>query len=248
MSIIEQVRSTVPLIHHLTNQVVMNFTANGLLAFGGSPIMAKELEEVHEMASLADAVLINIGTLTQNDLEAMLLAGKTANERNIPVVLDPVGVSATSFRKRAVEKLLDYIRFSAIKGNAGEMAHLAGLKWRTKGVESAEGSIKEVELIAQKVATTYKTLAIVTGRIDVISDGQNIKSNESGHPILTKITGAGCLLGSVIAASLAVSVKPLEDCHEALHFYGKAAERAIEGKGVKGTGTFKSHFIDELQR
>lgn len=248
MSVIEKVREKNPLIHHLTNQVVMNFTANGLLAFGGLPIMAKEQLEASDMASIADGVLINIGTMTQFDLEAFLLAGKKANERNIPVVLDPVGVAATSFRKRAVAKLLDEVNFTVIKGNAGEIAHLVGVNWKTKGVESADGDRKQLEQIALQVAKKHKTIAIITGEVDVISDGTVVKENESGHIMLTKITGAGCLLGSIITACLAVGDNPLADSFEAVSFYGEAAERAVKHPGVNGTGTFIPYFLDELQR
>lgn len=248
MNIVEKVRQQAPLIHHLTNQVVMNFTANGLLAYGGSPIMAKEQAEVAEMASIANGVLINIGTLTEQEINAMVIAGKTANKRKIPVVLDPVGVAATQFRKKAVSLLLDNVAFSAIKGNAGEMAHLVGINWQTKGVESTDGSIERLEEIARLVANKYNTIAIITGKTDIITDGNEVRRNESGNVILTKITGAGCLLGSIITASLAVSNSTLDNCYDAIHYYGKAAERAIQNKNVKGTGTFIPYFIDELQR
>lgn len=248
MSVIEKVRQKAPLIHHLTNQVVMNFTANGLLAFGGNPIMAKERAEASEMASIADGVLINIGTMTEFDLEAFLLAGKVANKHRIPVVLDPVGVAATSFRKKAVETLLTEIYFTAIKGNAGEIAYLAGVEWKTKGVESADGDRERLEEIAIQVAKKYKTIVIITGEIDIITDGNTLKHNETGHIWLTKITGAGCLLGSIVTACLAAGESALEDCITAVHIYGKAAERAAEHPRVKGSGTFMPHFIDELQR
>lgn len=247
MSVIEKVRKQVPLIHHLTNQVVMNFTANGLLAFGGSPVMAKEPKEATEMAAIADGVLINIGTMTEQDLKAFILAGKKANERNIPVVLDPVGVSATPFRKQAVKKLLNEISFTAIKGNAGEIAYLAGVTWKTKGVESADGDTRQLVEIASQVARKYDTIAIITGKVDMISDGEVTRQNESGHEMLTKITGAGCLLGSIITACLAVGNSPLDDSFQAVQFYGEAAERAAKHPFVKGTGTFIPHFIDELQ-
>lgn len=248
MSVIEKVRKKAPLIHHLTNQVVMNFTANGLLSFGGSPIMAKEPKEAYDMAKIADGVLINIGTMTERDLEAFRLAGKAANEKGIPVVLDPVGVSATPFRREAVKQLLDDISFTAIKGNAGEMAYLAGVAWETKGVESADGDRVQLREIAEHVARKYDAIAIITGKIDVVSDGEATKENESGHELLTKVTGAGCLLGSIITACLASGDSPLDDSFEAVKFFGEAAERAVTHHEVKGTGTFIPHFLDELQR
>lgn len=248
MSIVLKVRQKVPLIHHLTNQVVMNFTANGLLAYGGSPIMAKEQREVAEIASISNGVLINIGTLTAFELEAMVIAGKNANERGIPVVLDPVGVAATAFRQQAVERLLKEVSFTAIKGNAGEMAYLVDISWQTKGVESADGNVSQLEEIAQQIANKYDTIAIITGKVDVISDGKTTKLNDTGHMMLTKITGAGCLLGSVITASIAVSEDLLEATFEAIQYYGEAAERAFNHDTVNGTGTFISAFLDELQR
>lgn len=226
----------------------MNFTANGLLAYGGSPIMAKEQLEAAEMAGIANGVLINIGTLFEAELEAMIIAGKTANKRDIPVVLDPVGIGATTFRQQAVKRLLEQISFAAIKGNAGEMAHLVGIAWETKGVESADGNVSQLEDIAREVAKKYDTVAVITGEIDLISDGETTRQNDTGHAILTKITGAGCLLGSIITASIVVSEDPLEAIFEAIQFYGKAAERAISNGAVNGTGTFIAAFLDELQR
>lgn len=246
MNIVQKVRQEAPLIHHLTNQVVMNFTANGLLAFGGSPIMAKEQLEVAEVASISNGMLINIGTLTNVELGAMLIAGKTANKRGIPVVLDPVGVGATTFRQRAVKQLLEQISFAVIKGNAGEMAHLVDVAWETKGVDSADGNVTQLKNIAQQVAQKYHTIAVITGEIDIISDGETTRQNETGHLMLTKITGAGCLLGSIITACIAVSDNPLDATFQAIQHYGLAAERAHNQGTVNGTGTFIPAFLDEL--
>lgn len=246
LNIVEQVRKKQPLIHHLTNDVVVNFTANGLLAFGGSPIMAKEFDEMEDMASIADGVLINIGTMIKQELDAMIVAGKTANRRGIPVVLDPVGVAASNFRCNAVQTLLKEINFTAIKGNAGEMAHLVDIAWETKGVESVDDDVSQLEEIAIKVARKYNTIAIVTGEIDVICKDDQVKTNKTGHVLLTKITGAGCLLGSIVTACLTTNAYPFDACHEAVTFYGKAAEVAAEKSGVNGSGTFLPHFIDAL--
>lgn len=243
-TIIKEVRATNPLIHHLTNQVVMNFTANGLLSFGGSPIMAKAVEEVNQMATIADGVLINIGTLTEKELQAMIIAGKAANEKGIPVVLDPVGVAATAFRTSAVKQLLRKVTFSAIKGNAGELAHLVHIPWETKGVDSlGNGNAEE---IAFQVAKTFQTTAIITGKTDVICDRDKLVTNETGHPILSKITGAGCLLGSIITACLTTSGNQIDQALAAVKFYGLAAEYAIQHQAVHGSGTFLPHFIDAL--
>lgn len=246
MTVIDRVRNKRPLIHHLTNQVVMNFTANGLLAFGASPIMAKEVTEVEEIAALADGVLINIGTLLERDIEALLLAGKTANEHDIPVVLDPVGVAATRFRLQAVKQLTEAITFTAMKGNAGEMATLVDIPWQTKGVESIDDDLEKLEEIAWQVAQTYQTIAVVTGETDVVSDGKQVYVNKHGHPLLTKITGAGCLLGSILTASLSVADDTVFAAYEAITYYGKAAERAASK--ANGPGSFQVYFLDELSK
>lgn len=246
MNVVEQVRKSQPLIHHLTNQVVTNFTANGLLAFGGSPIMAKEKAEARDMASIASGILINIGTIVESELEAMLVAGRTANERGIPVVLDPVGVAASRFRQQAVKQLLEQINFTAIKGNAGEMAHLVDIAWQTKGVESIDHDISKLEEIAIQVAEKFKTIAVVTGKMDVISENSSIRKNTTGHEYLTQITGAGCLLGSIITACLTTDARKMDAAYEAVRFYGQAAEHAAARNDVFGTGTFLPHFIDAL--
>lgn len=243
-TILDKVRKENPLIHHLTNQVVMNFTANGLLSFGGSPVMAKAEEEAYHMASIADGVLINIGTLSAADLQAMIIAGKAANEKGIPVVLDPVGGAATPFRTAAVNQLLKEVRFTAIKGNAGEMAHLVQIPWETKGVESLGGG--NIEEIAHQVAKTYQTTAVITGEVDVICTEKIILENHTGHSLLTKITGAGCLLGSILTACLTTDDSIEDQALTAVQLYGLAAEYATSHQDQSGAGTFSPYFIDAL--
>ncbi|WP_100012326.1 hydroxyethylthiazole kinase [Lentibacillus sediminis] len=243
-TIIQEVRSQQPLIHHITNQVVMNFSANGLLAFGGAPVMAKAEEEAAHMAGQADALLLNIGTLTLPDIGAMIEAGKAANRNNIPVVFDPVGVAATPFRDQAVQQILQDVRPTVIKGNAGELAHLVDIPWQTKGVESVgDGNTEE---IAGKVAATYQTTALLTGKTDIIHTGEAIFYNLSGHQLLTRITGAGCLLGSVLAACLTTDHPVNEQAQTAAAFYGLAAGHAASRPEVSGTGTFLPRFLDAL--
>lgn len=248
MNVVTQVRNKQPLIHHVTNQVVMNFTANGLLAFGGSPIMAKEKLEARSMASIANGVLLNIGTIVESEVDAMIIAGQTANERGIPVVLDPVGVAATPFRTEVVQTLLDHISFTAIKGNAGEMAHLVDVAWKTKGVESLDDHLGDLNEIAIKVAKKHHTIAVVTGKTDVIANNHTLKTNDTGHHYLTKITGAGCLLGSILTACVTTDTPTFDAAYSAVHFYGQAAEIAAAQPGVHGTGTFIPHFLDELAK
>ncbi|MEW9501089.1 hydroxyethylthiazole kinase [Jeotgalibacillus marinus] len=242
--LINEVRKKRPLIHHLTNQVVMNFTANGLLSFGGTPIMAKEEKEATEMARMSDGVLLNIGTIIEQEIPAMIQAGKAANQKGIPVVLDPVGVSATSFRNEVVRRILTEVKPTAIKGNAGELAHLVGIAWEIKGVDSiGRGNVGE---IARKVANRYQTIAVVTGEVDVISDGEITIENKTGSAMLANVTGAGCLLGSILTACFASNDSLMESAQTAVEFYGLAAEYTVALPEVKGSGTFSPRFIDVL--
>ncbi|SFK58888.1 hydroxyethylthiazole kinase [Halobacillus dabanensis] len=245
-TVIERIRTRRPLIHHITNAVVMNFTANGLLAFGGSPIMANASEEVGEVTRVSNGLLLNIGTLTETQVKAMILAGRAANETGIPVVLDPVGVAATSYRSEVCERILGEVQPTLIKGNAGELAHLVGIEMETKGVDSTGSG--NLEDIVRRVAEKYQTGAVCTGEKDVVWMDGEIKVNRSGHPLLSQITGSGCLLGSLVAAALAVDGKPLENVTAVLRLYGEAAEKAAAHKDVEGPGTFLPRFIDALAK
>lgn len=248
MNIVKQMKQNEPLIHHLTNQATMNFVANGVLAFGASPIMAKEKAEVEQIASVANGIVINIGTIIETDRESMILAGRTANEHGIPVLLDPVGVAATPYRSEVVEDFLGKIHFTAIKGNAGEMAHLVDVAWEVKGVDSVDADASQIEDIALKVAEKYNTLAIVTGEKDAIAKNGVVKTNDTGHVYLTKVTGAGCLLGSLITACLTIEADPVEAACEATRFFGEAAGATIKRNDVFGPGTFQAHFLDALNQ
>ncbi|NIK11536.1 hydroxyethylthiazole kinase [Alkalibacillus almallahensis] len=239
---LEQLREERPLVHHITNEVVMNFTANGLLAFGGSPVMSKEKEEIEEMAGIANAIVLNIGTVRKEDLETMIKAGKTANKAGVLVLLDPVGAGATTFRKQAVQRIMNEVDISVVKGNAGEIGALADIPLKVKGVDSEEGG--DVEVIALEAAKTLQTMVVVTGETDVISDGKDFFTSSHGTPLLGYITGAGCLLGSLIAACISIEEEKIEAVQFAINFYNKAAERAEKKAG--GPGTFIPHLLDEL--
>jgi|SRR5690625_137222 len=245
-TIIKNVREKNPLIHHLINEVVMNFVANGTLSFGASPVMARSLKEASDMASNADGVLLNIGTVTEEDIPAMIAAGKTANDKNIPVLVDPVGVAATSFRSEAIQAILQDVKPTVIKGNAGEMAHLAGVSWEVKGVDSVgEGDVSD---IVKRVAETYNTSVVISGKTDVIYSNNQLYTNDLGHPYLTKVTGGGCLLGSVITACLTTDAPVEEQLQTAVQFYGLAAEYTVNQLGITGPGTFMARFIDALSK
>lgn len=241
---LSKIRERSPLVHCITNSVVTNYTANGLLAIGASPIMADEVEEMNDMVSIVDAVLINIGTLNVRSRAAMLVAGKKANERHIPVVLDPVGVGATAFRKQTVEELLGNVQFDLIRCNAGELATIAGIEWQSKGVDSGEGEM-DVEAIAKQVAKQYNCLVIVTGPSDVLTDGETVLQTSGGHEYMTQVTGAGCLLSAICAAALTVKESPLETLQMLLNDYKKVAELAANKAPY--LGTFQIEVLNSLQ-
>ena len=199
----ELVRKQKPLVHNMTNNVVTNFTANGLLALGASPVMAYAREEAADMAKIAGALVLNIGTLSRESVEAMIIAGKSANEHGVPVIFDPVGAGATPFRTESAQAIMRKVKVSAVRGNAAEIANTLGEDWLIKGVDAGEESGDRTEL-AKKAAKLWDTAVIITGAEDVITDGTKTYTVGNGHQLLTKVTGTGCLFTSVIGAFCAV--------------------------------------------
>lgn len=239
---LSQIKKTAPLVHCMTNYVVANFTANGLLAVGASPIMADEVNEVTEIVSISQALLINIGTVNDRTAEAMLLAGGKANELSIPIVLDPVGVGSTSYRKQLVQLLLKTIQFNLIRCNAGELAAIAGEVWQSKGVDSGTGEI-DIALVAKRIALQYRCLVIVTGKSDFITNGHEGLYVSGGKEIATHITGTGCLLSAICAASLASGgTNQLQNLVTTLKDYKKVAEQS-----TNKVGDFALQFMNRLQ-
>ncbi|MFF2015904.1 hydroxyethylthiazole kinase [Paenibacillus sp. NPDC058177] len=246
MTYLSKVREQNPLIHNITNIVVTNFTANGLLALGASPFMADSQEEVADVAQMAASVVLNIGTLNEQVIRSMILAGQSANVHGTPVVLDPVGAGATSYRTEIVQKLVGAISLTALRGNVAEVANVAGEQWAIKGVDAGAGDGDAVGL-AQKAARKLGCIVIVTGKEDIITDGVTTYIAANGHPILTKVTGTGCLLSAVTGAFLAVGAdSPLEAVAEAISFYGVAAEIAEERTRGQGPGSFQIEFLNQL--
>ncbi|WP_370567504.1 hydroxyethylthiazole kinase [Desemzia sp. RIT 804] len=241
-NMLSQIKKSAPLVHCMTNYVVANFTANGLLAIGASPIMADEVNEVSEIVTKAQALLINIGTVNERTAEAMLIAGKKANELSIPIVLDPVGVGATSYRKQLVQQLLREVQFDLIRCNIGELAAIADEVWQSKGVDSGTGEIDAI-VVAKRVALQYKCLVVVTGETDFVTDGLKELQVAGGKESATRITGTGCLLSAVCAASLASGIHPLQDLARTLKDYKHAAEQS-----ANELGTFAVHFMNALQK
>lgn len=242
MSGIDRVRAEQPLIHSITNVVAANITANGLLAIGASPVMADAPEEVTEMVAHAQALMINTGTPSNDRIRAMVAAGKEANERNIPVILDPVAVGATSFRTTFIEQLLREVRVDVIRGNVGEIATFANMKGTVRGVDTAIEHMNETALM--DVARELQTTIVASGEVDLITNGTHLTRCMNGTNMLQKITGTGCLLSAVISAHVAVSNDPYRSSIRATLMYNIAAEKAAEQS--KGPGSFYSQFLDRL--
>ncbi len=230
-----------PLVHHLTNYVTVNLVANTTLLTGALPVMAHSSEEVEEMVDLASALAVNIGTLDAPFVEAVLLAGKRANERGIPVVLDPVGAGATSFRTRTAERLLSELDIAAICGNAGEIATLAGLAAEVRGVESLAGDAREA---TAKAASAWGITVAATGETDYVSDGERTLAVSNGHPLMGRVVGSGCASTAVVGCFAAVGEAGAETVAHALAYFGRAGE--VAAGGAKEGGTYEPQLLDAL--
>jgi hydroxyethylthiazole kinase len=241
---LRRLRETKPLVHQITNYVVMNETANATLALGALPVMAHAKEEVEEMAAIASALVLNIGTLSPRWVEAMLLAGRVANERGIPVVLDPVGAGATTYRTETAKRILDEIDVTVLRGNAGEVATLVGVDAEVRGVESIATGGDPADL-AREAGRQLGLVASVTGAVDHVSDGETVIRIRNGHEMLATITGSGCMSSAITGCFLAVNQDvPLAAAAEALVAFGVAGEDAAVG--AKGPGSFHVALYDEL--
>jgi len=236
-------RETRPLIHNITNFVVMNFSANILLAAGASPVMAHAENEVEEMVSFAKALVLNIGTLTDDWVEAMIRAGRKANTLGIPVLLDPVGAGATTLRTRSAQRILNDVRVSTVRGNASEILALGGGPAKTKGVDSTE-SVASATDQAVRLAKKLNVTVAITGAIDLITDGQRVVRVSNGHPMMATVTGTGCGATAILGAFAGVDPDPVSAAATALAYYGLAGERAADG--AAGPGSFMSRFLDAL--
>lgn len=237
-------RERKPLVHNITNYVVMNETANATLALGALPVMAHAAEEVEQMAGIASSLVLNIGTLSPHWIDAMLLAGAAATSRGIPVVLDPVGAGATEYRTLTAHRILDSVGVTVLRGNAGEVATLVGAHAEVRGVESIVAGLDPAEL-ARTAAQRLGVIASVTGPVDHVSDGTRVLAVENGHELLGSVTGTGCMSSALTGCFLAAKPsEPLEAAAEALAAFGVAAEDAAANAG--GPGTFHALLYDAL--
>jgi hydroxyethylthiazole kinase len=238
---LRELRARKPLVHQITNYVVMNETANATLALGALPVMAHAPQEVEEMAAAAGALVLNIGTLSEHWVEAMLLAGKAAAG---PIVLDPVGAGATRYRTETAKRLLEELDIAVVRGNAAEIATLAGRDGEIRGVESI-GADDSPDELAKEAATALGCIAAVTGPTDYVSDGRRMIAVSNGHELLGTVSGTGCMATAVTGSFLAVKPDaPLEASAEALVAFGVAGEDAAQA--AKGPGTFHAALYDAL--
>jgi hydroxyethylthiazole kinase len=243
-STLRTLRERKPLVHQITNYVVMNETANATLALGALPVMAHAREEVEEMVALAGALVLNIGTLSPHWVEAMLMAGKAANGRGTPVVLDPVGAGATSYRTETAKQILDEVDVSVLRGNAGEVATLVGVEAEVRGVESIGAGGEPAEL-ARAAAKALGVVASVTGPVDHVSDGETVLAVANGHELLAAVSGTGCMSSALTGCFLAAKADdPLAAAAEALAAFGVAGEDAAVG--ANGPGSFHANLYDAL--
>jgi hydroxyethylthiazole kinase len=240
---VERIRSEKPLVHNITNYVVMNTTANALLAIGASPVMAHAVEEVEEMAALARALVLNIGTLSAPWVAAMIKAGKEAQRRKIPIVLDPVGSGATRFRTDTAERLVQEVRPAIIRGNASEIWSLLRSGLGTKGVDSLHAP-DQVADEARALSKSAGCVVSVSGPVDLIVAGERTIRVANGHPLMAAVTGMGCAASALTGAFAAVNPSPFEAAAHAMAVMGIAGELAAERSA--GPGSFQVNFLDAL--
>jgi len=241
---LRRIREHKPLVHQITNYVVMNETANATLALGALPVMAHAPEEVEEMVGLASALVLNIGTLSSHWVDAMLRAGRAATTRGIPIVLDPVGAGATAFRTETAKRILDEVDVTVLRGNAGEVATLVGVAAEVRGVESI-GAAEDAAELARRAGEMLGLVASVTGPVDHVSDGRTVLSVSNGDAMLATVTGTGCMSSALTGCFLAAKPdSPLEAAAEALAAFGVAGEDAA--REAKGPGSFHVGLYDAL--
>lgn len=247
--LINKVRAEVPLVHCITNYVTVNDVANALLAIGASPIMSDDCHDVEDIVSISKALVINIGTLNERTIASMILAGKKANALHIPVILDPVGAGASAYRNETTKKIIEEVKLTVLRGNLSEVSFVAGLEVSTKGVDSSEQDAdKDAVAVARSVAKQLNCTVAITGAVDTISDGETVLQIENGHPMLSKVTGTGCLTSGLVGAFVAVGENPVYASAAAIAATGIAGELAFAKAGATGTGSFHIALIDALSQ
>jgi len=240
---LNKVRKNSPLVHNITNYVVMNNTANALLAIGASPVMAHAINEVEDMVGIASSLVINMGTLSEKWVDAMLLAGKKASEKGTPIIFDPVGVGATPYRTQVAKQIIETCKPNIIRGNASEIMALTNSNVTTKGVDSTESSNAAVDA-AKLLAESKNAIVVISGETDFITNGKEVISIGNGDPLMTKVTGMGCTATAIIGAFAGVEEDIFFAATSAMAIMGIAGEFAAQKSA--GPGTMQINFLDTL--
>jgi hydroxyethylthiazole kinase len=241
--LLAEVRKKRPLVHHITNTVTINDCANATLSIGAAPVMAEAIEEVAEMTGIADALVLNIGTLSRMQFLSMMEAGKAANRKGIPVILDPVGAGATTMRTSTVTMLMDDMKVGVLKGNAGEIGVLAGADAKVRGVDSA-GIAGDVAAIARGFSKQAGVVVAASGATDIVTDGTRTVLIENGHAMMGTLSGTGCMASSLTGAFCAVTKDRVAGTAAALAAFGVAGERAAAA--ARGPYSFRTALMDSL--
>lgn len=252
--LLEQVRTRSPLVHHITNYVTANDCANIVLALGGSPIMADAIEEVSEMVSISSALVLNMGTLNARTVDSMLVAGKMANRQGIPIVLDPVGAGATSFRSHIADRIINEMDIAIIRGNISEIKAISGIGHNTKGVDASDddiaqfGDLKYVEAIGKGLSNRLGCVVAITGVTDTITNGAETYFIDNGHEMMSRVTGTGCMCTSLIGAYCGVTDDYLLAAAAGVLTMGLAGEIGYEKLTSRddGSGSFKIKIMDSV--
>lgn len=243
VKIFESVRKECPLVHQITNYVTVNDCANMTICAGAAPVMSHAVEDVSDMQKIASALVLNIGTLDIKQIEGMLVAGKAAAARNIPIVLDPVGAGATPYRTKTAELLLRELPITVVKGNAGEIGTIAGVTATVRGVDS--GNISgDKKAIVKTLANQLGCVVVMSGEEDFVSDGVRVAGILNGVSLMGKISGTGCMASAVVGAYAAAAPNVMDGCIAAMAALGIAGE--IAAKTATGPGSFKPKFFDAM--
>ncbi len=239
---LEKVRTTGPLVQNITNYVVMNNTANALLAIGASPIMAHAPAEMEDMVNIVQSLVVNIGTLDQYWVDSMSLAAKRADDINKPWVLDPVGAGASSFRNEALIQLSKF-HPTVVRGNASEIMAMAKVRIASKGVDSTHSSMEALDA-GKELSSSLQAVVCISGEVDLIIQGDKVAEVANGNPLMARVTGMGCTATALIGAFLAVEEDAFEATLSAMTIMGIAGELAAAK--ADGPGTLQLHFYDAL--
>lgn len=256
-TILENLRNQNPLVHNMTNYVTVNDCANITLAVGGSPLMADDIGEVEDIVSISQALYLNVGTLNERTVASMIVAGQKANSLGTPVILDPVGAGASELRNKAIGRILETVDVAVVKGNVSELKALLSNHRHSGGVDAlesdlvTENSLTESISYAKNASKLLGAIVVITGPIDIVADSQTAYAVYNGHPMMTKITGTGCMTGSLVSAACAANQdRLLESSAVAVSLMGLAGERAYEKvtRLNEGTGSFRRYLIDEVSQ